>query len=129
MSKIKYIFCLLVISLQVSAASGLFGKETSEITCKDISKISTEELKMVSMGIMLGTTAEGVAVSIFSRVGLEKKEDQAYVKGVAYSAFTGLTPDLIVNETTKKCGFKENSNMQVVEVLIDLIQRTLLSNQ
>jgi len=129
MSKIKYILCLLVISFQVNAASGFFGKETSEITCKDISKLSAKELEMVSMGIMLGATAEGVAVSIFSRVGIEKKEDQAYVKGVAYSAFTSLTPNLIVNETKKKCSLKENSNMQVIEVLIEFIQSTLLSNQ
>lgn len=73
MPKFKYILCLLVVSLQVNADSGLFGKDISEITCKDIIKLSTKELKMVAMGIMLGTTAEGVAVSIFSRVGLEKR--------------------------------------------------------
>lgn len=129
MPKIKYILCLLILTFQVNAASELYGKETSDITCKDISKLSTKELKMVSMGIMLGATAEGVAVSIFSRVGLESEDDQAYIKGVAYSAFTGLTPNLVVENTKEKCGLKENSNVQVVEVLIELIQSTLLSNQ
>ena len=82
---------------------------------------------MVTMGIMLGTTAEGVAVSIFSRVGLDKKEDQAYIKGVAYSAFTALSPNLVAKEMKNKCSNKKNSNMQAIEILIELIQNSLLS--
>lgn len=127
MSKIKYILCLLILSLNVNAAPSLYGKETPDITCKDINKLSSKELKMVTMGIMLGTTAEGVSVSAFSRFGLEKKEDQAYVKGVAYSAFTALSPNLVANEMKSKCSKKSNSNMQAIEVLMGLIQNALLS--
>ena len=129
MSKIKYVLCFLILSLNVNAAPSFYGKETPDITCKDINKLSNKELKMVSMGIMLGTTAEGVSVSAFSKFGLENKEDQAYIKGVAYSAFTALSPNLVVNEMKNKCSKKKNSNMQAIEVLMDLIQKSLMSNQ
>ena len=119
----------MIFSFHVSAAQDFYGKETSEITCTDINKLSKKELKMVSMGIMLGTTAEGVSVSAFSRFGLENKEDQAYIKGVAYSAFTALSPKLVRNELKNKCRKKKNSNMQAVEVLMDLIQKSVMSNQ
>ena len=127
--KFKYILCLLVLTFNVNAAQGFYGKETSEITCTDIKKLSKKELKMVSMGIMLGTTAEGVSVSAFSKFGLENKEDQAYIKGVAYSAFTALSPNLVANEMKNKCSKKKNSNMQAIEVLMDFIQKSLMSNQ
>ena len=119
----------MILSFHVNAAQDFYGKETSEITCADINKLSKKELNMVSMGIMLGTTAEGVSVSAFSRFGLENKEDQAYVKGVAYSAFTALSPKLVINELKNKCSKKNNSNMQAVEVLMELIQKSVMANQ
>ena len=129
MLKVKYLVILMLLSFNVNAAQGFYGKETSEITCADINKLSQKELKMVVMGVMLGTTAEGVSVSAFSRFGLENKEDQAYVKGVAYTAFTSISPKLVMSELKNKCNNKKNMNIQAIEVLMELIQKSVMANQ
>ena len=113
--------------ISMNANAGIYGKDTADITCADIKELSDEQLKMLSMGVMIGATAEGVSVSIFSRVGLNSEEDQAYIKGVSYSAFSTLTPELIVKKTKDECKSKANSGKQVVEILVDHIQNSLMS--
>lgn len=127
MNKTLYLAFLLLISMYVSAANTIYGKDASKITCTDIKSLSSDQLEMLATGIVIGATAEGVTVSIFSRAGLENEDDQAYIKGVSYSAFSSISPELVAQKTRETCRTSTNSNKQLVEMLVENIQASLMS--
>lgn len=129
MKKTLYIPFLLLTSIHACEAAGIYGKEVSNIICSDIKLLSNEQVKMLSTGIMIGATAEGLAVSIFSRVGLKNEDDQAYIKGVSYSAFSSLSPELIARKTREACKDGASSDKQVVDILIEHIQGSLIPDK
>ena len=127
MNKSVLAMFLLLTPLSSLAEVDISEKEPSSIACEDINSLSDEQLKILATGVLIGATAEGVSISILSRIGLENENDQEFVRGVSYSAFSSLTFKLVVDTLKNECKDKSNSKKQVVEMLVDVIQNTILS--